>query len=146
MDVKHFANGNALTWFGDEFFKNVEDKYIKRMLLRATAEFEMLVQNLIRMPKSGIVYKIPHSRVRYTSSAPGEAPAVRSGRLRQSIRHVIKKTGPLEWSAFIGSTVATYPAILETGSKFMKPRPLWQPALVALGRRMNAIIRVDRLP
>lgn len=146
MSERITTPAGELIWYGQEFLKHVEEEYVRKMLFRATAELERIVQEMIRSPKSGRVYRIPKSNVYYTASAPGEAPAVRSGRFRQSIRSVIVKTGPFEWQAIMGPTVKDYPGWLEDGTRTMKPRPLWAPALKVLQGKMSGILRLDRLP
>lgn len=144
MEEKRFENGGVLRWFGEEFMKRVEEEYVKKMLLRATTEVERIVQQLIKQPKHGRVYKIGKgSKTTYTASKAGEAPAVRSGRMRQSIRHAISKVGPITWEAAIGPTVKVYPGVLEDPEGLN--RPVWQPALRQLGKKMGSIITVDRL-
>lgn len=140
-----FPNGGELRWFGPEFLRTVEDTYVKKMLLRATTEVETIIQNMMREPKHGRVYRISGTKATYTASAPGEAPAIRTGRLRQSIRHVIAKSGPGEWTALIGTTVNLYPSLLEQGTKNMSARPMWKPALEKLKRRMPSILVMDRM-
>lgn len=60
-------------------------------------------------------------------SAPGEAPAVDTGRLRASITHRIEHDGG-ESVAYVGTNVE-YAPHLEFGTKRMAPRPFMVPAI-----------------
>lgn len=61
---------------------------------------------------------------RHRASAPGEAPAVDTGRLRQSISAV--KVGPGYWQ--VGTNLDFAP-MLEFGNRFIRARPAFRPAL-----------------
>lgn len=58
----------------------------------------------------------------HVASAPGQAPAVDTGRLRASLDMVMM---PGEPRALIGTPV-DYAPFLEFGTSRMKPRPLWR--------------------
>lgn len=60
-------------------------------------------------------------------SAPGEAPAVDTGRLRASITHRIEHDGD-ESAAYVGTNVE-YAPYLEFGTIRMAPRPFMVPAI-----------------
>ena len=74
---------------------------------------------LMTGPKSGRRYKMPGTKTTYQASAPGQAPAVRTGFLRTSI--TIGKVNDYE---YIISIAAPYGKILE----FQKNRPFAIPA------------------
>ena len=63
----------------------------------------------------------------HQASAPGEAPATDTGRLKDGV--IFKREGPM--SATVGSTVA-YAAMLEFGTSRIAPRPAWVPATEAM--------------
>ena len=70
------------------------------------------VENLRNTPsRTGNRYKVPGTNVTYTASAPGEYPAVATGRLRGSIR--VKKSGD---DVKIGTDVK-YGVYLEKGGE-----------------------------
>lgn len=75
--------------------------------------------------RSGRIYRIPGTSRRYTASAPGEAPATRTGDLRTSYRFKVYQK-----SAVVGSPLM-YALHLEKGTSKMAPRPHIAPALVA---------------
>lgn len=56
----------------------------------------------------------------HQASAPGEPPASDTKAFENSLE--IQKKGSLEW--FLFSNLG-YPGLLEEGTKFIKPRPLW---------------------
>lgn len=84
-----------------------------------------VVEELSR-PGTGRTYRTgyktePHRT--HQASAPGDAPAVNTGRLRQSITAVQIK--PLHWR--VGTNV-DYALFLEFGTRRMAPRPFLRPA------------------
>lgn len=72
-------------------------------------------------PKTGAVYGA------HQASAPGEAPAIDTGNLVNSI--LIEMTGDLEATVSVG---AEYAAPLELGTTTMAPRPFAGPAAEAV--------------
>lgn len=75
--------------------------------------------------RSGKVYKKPHSRATYTASAPGEAPARRTGDLRKSFAPYVEST-PSGRETTIRSGIRSnveYADILENGRGRMARRP-----------------------
>lgn len=66
---------------------------------------------------------------RHTASAPGDAPAVDTGRLRQSI--VALKVGDARWR--VGTNVQ-YALYLEFGTRRMAPRPFIRPVIEKVRR------------
>ena len=64
----------------------------------------------------------------YQASAPGEPPAVRTGRLRQSFHMEINKTQYDTYKVIITSNVY-YADAMEYGSEKVAPRPFIEPAL-----------------
>lgn len=65
--------------------------------------------------RTGKVYRVPGTRNKsYTSSAPGEAPAVQLGNLISSITHELKVDTPDEIIAQVG-TIMEYAKRLEFG-------------------------------
>lgn len=66
---------------------------------------------------------------RHTASAPGDPPAVDTGRLRQSITAL--KITPGHWR--VGTNVE-YAIYLEFGTRRVAPRPFFRPAVARLRR------------
>lgn len=75
-------------------------------------------------PKTGKIYKRGKLGRDHQASAPGEAPATDTGALVSSIAY--KQDTPLQ--ATISSRLK-YAPWLEYGTRKMKPRPAWQPAV-----------------
>lgn len=75
--------------------------------------------------RSGKVYRKPHSKATYIASAPGEAPARRTGVLRMSFAPYVEST-PNGKGSTITSGISSdmeYADILESGSGRMAKRP-----------------------
>jgi len=98
----------------------------KSRAFRAANTLKNSALEVLRGQRSGRIYRAPFSKRKYTASAPGEPPAVRSGDLRRSWR-------PMTGSEGAGDTLTIKPAIvtnveyapyLEHGTKKgMAPRP-----------------------
>lgn len=68
----------------------------KSRAFRAANALRNAALDVLRGQRSGRVYKRPFSSSKYTASAPGEPPAVRSGALRESWRETsaaVKNSG-----------------------------------------------------
>lgn len=100
-----------------------------RPLLMKIAEMERTEEIIsFSLPKTGREYFRPRPPGgRYRASAPGEAPAIRTGALRRS-EGTPRFIGPLTVSRTIG---APYARILE----FQKGRPFVGPAIENVTRR-----------
>jgi HK97 gp10 family phage protein len=84
---------------------------------------------------SGRTYK--RGKKVHQASAPGEPPAVDSGRLRSSVGHEQTDEG-----VRVGTAV-TYAIPLEYGSSRMKPRPFIRPALERAKAEMGEEIQAE---
>ncbi len=76
--------------------------------------------------RSGKVYKKPCSKATYTASAPGEAPARRTGTLRMSFAPYVESSPSGSGGSTIRSGIRSnveYAGILESGSEHMARRP-----------------------
>ena len=107
----------------------VSDK-IRKSLANSVRKHAIAIQTHIRMsmlaPKHGREYT--YKGKRYTASAPGEPPAVRSGALYRAIIPLYASNG---MSARIAPRVkgaSPYPSFLEHGTSRMDPRPYLKPA------------------
>jgi len=110
---------------------NLDDK-IGKFLLFAVVDVYNELMNLFRGKKSGKIYKVPAGKARkvkgefeggrvYRASAPGEAPAIRTGVYRASWRALSDKINGV-WTGILGST-QKYGVCLEYGTSKMRPRP-----------------------
>lgn len=74
------------------------------------------------------------------TSDPGQAPGRRTGALKKSIRHVVKRSrSRQEISIRVGSGLF-YSRFLEKGTKFVRARPFLARNFERLTRRMIAIL------
>lgn len=92
--------------------------------------------------KKGTTMAIVGQRI-HRASAPGEAPAIDTGRLVNAIQ--TKQIGPLTWMVHTGRL--RYAAILEYGSRRMAARPFLRPAAVKVKPWLDARVReIKALP
>ena len=115
----------------------------KSRAFRAANELRNSALTVLRGKRSGRVYKRPFSKSKYTASAPGEPPAMRTGNLCMSWR-------PQSASERIGKTVTIKPAIttevkyapyLEEGTDRMAPRPFEDPIIEKAMPRISQIFK-----
>lgn len=83
-------------------------------------------------PGRGETYELYKPRRTHTASAPGDAPAVDTGRLRGSI--AANQLAPYRWR--VGTNVK-YAAFLEFGTRRIAPRPFMRPSLEELQQRFR---------
>jgi hypothetical protein len=123
-------------WYGQKVYAEVLDAMDKIINAAALDVRNEVVQSM-RGPKSGRTYRVPSSKRTYTASAPGEAPAVRLGTLRQSIQ--------VEFVAPCHRRVGTnmeYALGLELGTKRMAARPYLRPALDRVRQKYAGKVRL----
>ena len=112
-------------------------KGTQRLLIEAQIEIK---KNLSR---SGAGIK--HPGLRYTSSAPGQSPAVQTGTLRRSWQTgIIRRYAQGTRTGWRLGSAVRYARRLEFGGGFILPRPYLRPALDMIRPRvektMNAYI------
>lgn len=115
-------------------FDDAEHKFrVLALWLQETVAkaFRMMIASMTGN-KSGRIYKIPGTQRRYQASAPGQAPAVRTGALRTSIT-----ISPVTEYEYIISIAAPYGRILE----FAKNRPFAIPASEKAWAGFTAVVR-----
>jgi HK97 gp10 family phage protein len=83
---------------------------------------ERYVKENLSGSRTGAIYR--YGNVEHQASAPGEAPAVETGNLKNSVR-VLEANAE---RAVLGAT-AEYAAYLEFGTRHMAPRPYMRPAV-----------------
>lgn len=108
----------VLKWYGSKVLAKIEGK-TERVLDRGSIMIVNKVKKIMRQPKTGEHYPRKVTR----SSAPREAPAVQTGKLRGSI-HWLK---PKPFTRLIGTNLA-YGFFLEVGTSKMAARPFLRPA------------------
>jgi hypothetical protein len=101
------------------------DKAEYSLVRLAAKEHVREVKRMMREPKHGVHW----SGLPRRSSAPGEAPAVQSGRLIGSVDAAVFRRGQ-RWEAVSGvKREVEYAVALEFGTVRIAPRPAWRPAL-----------------
>lgn len=87
--------------------------------------------------RSGMTYKVPGTQRTYTASAPGEAPAVATGELRQSIATEVEGEG----RSVIGrvGTDKIQGLMTEFGTREMQPRPWLRPSFEKAEQAVKSI-------
>jgi hypothetical protein len=113
----------------------------KSRAFRAANELRNSALTVLRGQRSGRVYKRPFSRSKYTASAPGEPPAVRSGDLRRSWRQrtASESTGKSLTVKPAITTDVKYAPWLDEGTDKMEPRPFEDPIIEDAKPKIKAI-------
>ena len=96
--------------------------YARLVVLKTTLDIERESKQSMSGPKHGREYPSKNRKM-HQASAPGEAPAIDTGVLVNSIQS--QMTGPMTGIVF---TNTEYAPILEFGSVHMAPRPFFLPA------------------
>lgn len=104
----------------NEVVQSLENVATQRMW-QATQLVRNQVLETLSGERTGRRYRVPGTQVYYTASAPGEAPAVRTGHLRQNIKTEVVADGRTVRGR-VGTDVE-YGAHLELGTSKMAPRP-----------------------
>lgn len=105
-------------------------KEVRNRGVRASNQLRNSVLHILAGKRSGRKYKIPGMQSTYTASAPGEAPANRTGTLRNSYRahsYSLKDGNIYEVHSVADSSYKVNGYLLgdmlERGTKRIKPRP-----------------------
>lgn len=129
------ANGDDYSVRIESLVHEVNEKITQGMRARgysAANELRNSSQEILRGQRSGRTYRVPGTKSRYTASAPGEPPAVRTGSFRASWQPQMECTGSGDGftvNSYIESSIRTdngkylLGGILEDGTGRMAPRP-----------------------
>ena len=107
-----------------EIIRGMETK-ATRAVLETIFDIESRTKALMSGPKSGAFYARPQGKM-HQASAPGEAPAVDTGNLINSIQ--VQMVSTFRWMVF---TNAEYAPVLELGGAHIAARPFFTPATQA---------------
>lgn len=113
-------------------FARSADGPVGKALARAALDVQDQAKQLLSKPGSGRTYT--RRSVTHRASAPGDPPAVNTGRLRSSITHRVAVDDQGVF-AEVGSNVR-YARFLELGTSKMAKRPFLRPALLTVAQRM----------
>ena len=107
---------------------------VRRALGKLAHDVEANAKKAMEGQKSGRMYD------GHQASAPGEAPAVDTGNLKNSIRAEAVGDGTREWSVNVG---AEYGAGLEFGTPEIAPRPYMRPAAEETRQKIDDVFREE---
>jgi HK97 gp10 family phage protein len=99
---------------------------VRKALGTLAFEYQKKAGDLMRMPKSGFTYRVPGTKnATHIASAPGQAPAIMTGKLINAIEAEPVGDGTKTWVVKAGTEYAGY---LEFGTRDMQPRPFMRPS------------------
>jgi len=141
MATQHpLPSGGKITFYTSEVKSALGQKQ-ERFVRTAVQMIEDRVKSLMtNSPRGGKVYRVGKTATKadraagrrfrsHKASAPGEPPAVNTGRLRNSVTSLVIPRISGGYEGRVGSNVK-YARPLETGNPpHLKPRPAWLPAL-----------------
>jgi len=110
---------------------------------RASGAIRNAALHVLRGQRSGRTYRVPFTRRRYTASAPGEPPALRTGALRGSwLPRPRSERTPDATRVYPGvHTVVPYARFLQEGTPRIRPRPYVGPVLEKAWPQIRRIYR-----
>lgn len=126
-----------LEWNGSKVSKAMM-KEARTRVYAASEYFRDALVKKLSGSRSGRSYRVPGTSTTYTASAPGQPPAVATGRLRQSVKTEID-----EGKDYVESRTGTdldYGRYLETGTRHMRPRPWLKPTFDEEESKLKKII------
>jgi len=148
----------SLKWHGAQFLHVLDDE-IKGIIVRTTRRYQRILQDMMRGPKTGAIYRVAKTPTKgdrkagrsfrsHQASAPGEPPGIWFGRLRQSIVSEMNRIAVGVWETVVGTSIKpepgeerSYPQMLEEGTVNMEPRPMWRPALEQVRSEADQLIK-----
>jgi hypothetical protein len=112
-------------------FETVEQ--LSQVVQKIATDIQSKIVDLMRAPKTGRVYKTKAGRTRQRS-APGEAPAIDTGALVNSISQGL--TFPTPTTALLSAPME-YAEFLEEGTDRMAARPYAGPAIKSVTEQLR---------
>lgn len=125
-------------------FSNIPERVRARVVFWTryyARQIQRSIQAEMRKPKHGLYYT--YRGRKYRASAPGEAPAIRSGALYRDLNPRYSAGGMRATISprVVSETGAPYPDILEKGLGQMEARPFMKPAFNRYRELYKAQIR-----
>lgn len=114
------------------------DKLNQKAIVQAGNHLRNAWLDKLTGSRTGRTYIVPGTSVTYTASAPGEAPASRTGRLRQSVAFVINTKG--DTVEYVLGSPLEYAMFLEFGTYKMAPRPSLVPVFAENQKEVKRIV------
>jgi hypothetical protein len=111
---------------------------LRAVVAKHIARIAADIRASMRQPKSGRIYYYRGKRIR--ASAPGESPAIRSGRLYRNITPIVSNGG-MQATINPRAKGVYYSVFLEEGTSKMAPRPHLKPFF---NRRREAFLAETR--
>lgn len=129
--VKLDANVNINFALAD----SITQKAVERGIRAASQEAESLTKNILSQPGRGKIYD--RGNFEHRASAPGDAPAPDTGRLRNSVSHDVVATQ--NGAKGTVSVNTEYAAALELGTENIEPRPYLSKLPRLYGERLKRV-------
>ena len=109
--------------------------------VRASRELRSAALRVLSGHRSGRTYRVPYTQANYRASAPGEAPAARTGTLKNSWGIIAMGSAALgRYSSGIQTNVP-YAELLENGTSRMAARPFRERIIRQASPRIGEIFR-----
>ena len=109
--------------------------------VRASRELRSAALRVLSGRRSGRTYRVPYTQANYRASAPGEAPAARTGTLKNSWGIIAMGSAALgRYSSGIQTNVP-YAELLENGTSRMAARPFREKIIQRASPRIGDIFR-----
>ncbi|MBQ9348167.1 MAG: HK97 gp10 family phage protein, partial [Oscillibacter sp.] len=120
--------------------KNAQTK-AQSCTVRASRELRSAALKVLSGHRNGRTYRIPYTQANYRASAPGEAPAARTGTLKNSWGIIAMGSAALgRYSSGIQTNVP-YAELLENGTSRMAARPFREKIIQRASPRIGDIFR-----
>lgn len=144
------------TFYVENAIRKVATKMKPFMVAIATEYANTVKIGMRNSPATGRIYR--RGGRTHQASAPGEAPAPDTGNLMRSVKWNVHQEG-FNWLADVGSNLP-YALFLEYGavkvtrssksgkptiSWRLAPRPIWQPSMLVMRRRIPALMQQYRI-
>lgn len=131
---------SSFSWYGPEVARKLDARMRRRLKLAGIA-VEAEAKRSMGGQKTGKWYRKPYTKAVYQASAPGEAPAARTG--GAGLQGSITTDEPFKrlftWHCHVG-TDEPYAPYLELGTSRMRPRPFLRPALDRSRSKVQTIL------